>query len=584
MKSKLRFILPILFVFFSFFLFLRATDRTIAPLDFYRVYPFLYEQGNAAKTHSSYLKDINDVYLPWKFYLSEYRPGQCSAKVENKQGSIIVQGIHLPGNACYPLSSVRSNLLADIFFPLRLFVDFFAAYDLSYFLLLSAIFFSCGWFFSLLFPSSAWFLAAAFTASFPLARELQFDGLSQCWPYIFLSLGCAFSGMKAEKRALAFVFLLASVFFLFIGLWRSTLQGLGLLPFFWGLALLFYGPGPWKKRLAVCCAVLPFALALGIYAYVDSMQIFFLFQDRFLVETPVSFVYLRRAVAYFFSWGQFFFGELLTGFNTLDLSKSIRPLGARDHYSYDGASFFLQPYLAICLAWFVFCEWKDIGWRASKPLRILFAAIAIDFLVSVSPLYRLFYFRFHQWWMLFSVLIFLGSCEIDLRKIPTRIYLWSVAALFSFCQLAAIAGHFSAGFLLDLLGRQGVLGFEVGAWESRMERWIWRAHGLEFYALVFWVASLLVFYIYRSHARFAPTALLISGLALNTFHFNWPHSTKIFIDVRNALVRISPETVILPKDPEHPPTPHPQNLWLLVNKPAVPVHESLAVPAREGEK
>lgn len=574
-------ILPFLTLAAAFGLVI-ASSRTIAPLDFYRVYPFLYEKGNAASTHSSYLKDINDVYLPWKYYLSEYSPGSCVAEVKGASGSISMPGVDLPGGDCYPLDSVRSNLRSDIFFPLRNLLSFFVSYDLSYFLLLAAVLFSSAWFFGFLFPDRSWLLASAITASFPIARELQFDGLSQCWPYMFLSLGSAFAALRQERRSRAFAASLCSAAFLFLAIWRSTLQGLGMLPFFWGLTLLLYGPGRWRVRLCLALAILPIAMSFGLVWYWNSIQVFYLFQDRFLVENPVSWVYLRRAAAWIFSWGNFLFGELLTGFNTLDLSKSIRPLGARDHYSYDGASFFLQPVLGFFLFWNLFMEWKEKG-LGSNPLRIFAVATLLDFLISVSPLYRLFYFRFHQWWALLSILMFFGMTGIEASRVRLSRYFWAFASVFLICQAAAIWGRAKSEFLLAQLGRQGVLGFEVGVWESRLDRWISRAHALEFYGVMFWLSAILVFLLLRGRyaQRFAPAALLAAGLVLNVFHFNKPHPTAVFSEVISALRDASPTTKFEPKDPEHPPTPHPQNLWLFVNKIANPVHESLAVPAKE---
>lgn len=559
---------------------------TVAPVEILRIYPELYQVGDARRLHSAYLKDIVDVYLPWKFYLSEYSPDACEFKLAYRGRDFHLDGVRLPGGECYPLKAVRHHIYWDIFFPLRKLLGFFAAYDLSLWLFLGFFFGGALAFFAHLSqrlnlaPWATWFSAASLTGSFPVAREWQFDGPILGLPFLFFSLAAflrSFSGNISRRRSFAWQAVSAGL--LFLALFRTTPQGLGIYLMIYLFTLLIWARQWSARALWAICWIGGIATLGALWAHRDGLILFLHGARGFVPDGNFGygFVFVRRTGAFLSSIANFIAGDLLWGFNTIDFTKVFRPLGAREFFSYDGANFFLNPLCSVVsITGLVF-------FRRSLPRPLwlgVVAALALSYLVVITPLYNLLYFRFHQWWLAitFSItsawlLSVIGAS--DRRKLiqPALSLLTVVVLALAF----SLVVEMRKGQIMAALGSDGLLGFEAGFWESRFAAWMARARFSDFYSLAY--LALGAFSLWAIHkgwkAAFAPLALG-SGIALNILYFNLPQDPQPFWQMIERLKTPSQNT-------QSALTRHRKagNLKLLLNQWPAQIRESLESP-RQG--
>jgi hypothetical protein len=584
MRVRVYLLAPLIALGLVFF-YLTSQKASLAPLENYKVFHFLYGPGLAKEVRTSYLKDITDVYLPWKIYLSQGKPNSCKSLVEVRGRKVSIDGITLPDGKCYPLDGVRSNISVDALWILDDWLSFFPAYDLSYLLLLAAIYLSALIFFGGVIGrlgTGAGFFAALFAFSFPLARELQFDGLSQCWPFLLVSVFALHRSFSEEKVRILWLGL--SSLLLLVGIWRSTLQGMGMWLLLWAafaILIIWLHRGSEKKRalLLLLGSIVPVGI-ISVWMNFPALAVFFSDANRFLPEQSMGAmeVALRRLAALMFSWGNFFYGDLLNGFNTIDLSKSIRPLGGRESFSYDGNAFFTLPFLALFFACCVASEIKK-GFSHSLPLKILTAAVVFDILISLSPAYRILYLRFHQWWCLLIVLWF---CAYRWRDRPLikgkHLFIFS-ASVFLSLQMVAFFLDWNRDWFLARVGREGVLGFEPGVWEARLDAWISRARVMDYYSSVYWFSLIVMWVLYRYRMNRALfLSVCVFSMGLNTFHLNFPQNQKLLGQLLEKLKAEEPSFSV----PAGFPGPiHKQNLWLMVGKTPRNIHESLSIVLKE---
>jgi 4-amino-4-deoxy-L-arabinose transferase-like glycosyltransferase len=576
MKLSLIAVLSPVLLLFAVFLITVSSGRTIVPLDIYQISHQLYQPGNAKKVHNSYMTDTLDVLLPWKFYLYEYKPAVCMTEVgSEKWGVSNISGVLLPQGFCYPLMAVRPNLFLDSLTFLSKWTSFFSAYDFSYFILLSSLFFSA--LFCFYFWAEGHFLGAAVPAtlaltSFPVARELEHDGLILAIPYFFLALGSLIKGVKDKK---AWVIVLAFAF-LAIAVMRSTLQAYAILFLLFGLFAFLWLPKLDRKTLIFGLFCLVVCFAICFWWNLPAIRVFLSQAPEFIPEkgVPPLLAFVKRAVAWCFSIGHTLFGPLIFSFDTVDFYKVVGNLGARDYPSYDGSSVFLGPTITfLFLLTFTGVFKTKLSNQDKKIFKVFLLCLGIDFIVCVSPLYRLLYFRFHQWWLLLSMLLAISSFlrhernfNIDKTKLFKSIgFALLVAIVFYLLVLV------SKSFLLQKFDHQGVLGFESGTWEVRVNKWMRRIIFTDYYSVAFLAFGIAGVWLYlKKKWNLLMFVLALSGLALTTFHFNFPQKIEHFEKYRAALA-------VRPWSLEGPGRPMRENNMLLVNKPVAHIYESLTI-------
>lgn len=550
------------------------------PLDLYMVSQQLYREGEAKKIKNSYIADIVEIYLPWKYYLAQYpeRIG-CEAQIKGKVATSISPGVKLPQGECYPLQAVHHYIFTDLYFPLRILFSLFAAYDLSYLGLLLAIYISFFYFFKqisvFIFSGRKTELhfiaigAALATFSFPVARDLQYDGLSQSLPFLLISLGI-FCRYRQEEN---FFSLCASILFLFFAITRSSLQALGFCLLFWVTFNLVWHFNFIKERssrvvyagMGVTCALLS-----GLYFHRLGILVFLNQSQSFLPQNgvPVLVQVIKRFCGLLFSWAEFLLGPNLFSFDTVDFSKILNPMGAREYFSYDGNSFFIHPMVSILFLGFVVgaLTKRDFRWRGWK---ILIWIVVVDAAIILLPTYKIFYFRFHQWWMLtnLSLLVLMMFENLDHFRIPWKSIVFGVVGL----VFLGIMAHLQSEKLLFAMAGKGKLGFEAGFWEHRLNTWIARLMLQDFISWAFWLSGITGLFLVQKKQNYLVLILIVfSGLYLNTFHYNSIQS----IDPYDTFVNYMKDHSVGDWK-EKPGIELAPNVNLLVDKPVSSLYESL---------
>jgi hypothetical protein len=94
----------------------------------------------------------------------------------------------------------------------------------------------------------------------------------------------------------------------------------------------------------------------------------------------------------------------------------------------------------------------------------------------------------------------------------------------------------SKSFLLQKFDHQGVLGFESGTWEVRVNKWMRRIIFTDYYSVAFLAFGIAGVWLYlKKKWNLLMFVLALSGLALTTFHFNFPQKIEHFEKYRAAL-------------------------------------------------
>ena len=578
--------------------------KTIAPVSFYLAASGLYEMGYFQKIPNHYISDIVNQFIPEKYYLTQLHPSACRTKVTCCDGfQQPTWGVTLPQGFCYPLGGVRPYIAQDSILFFAKFFSFFTAYGLSYLFLLLSLFFSVFYLFYEMLnihriaeKENLLGLAALgstlFVTSFPVARDLQFDSLAQSFPFFALFLGVFLRA--CHKKRLSLVLLAAA--FLYFCILRSTLQDV-LINAMLAVAiiLLFFRELLFSalKRirfLGVILIGLAAAGGLGILYHLPSITIFLISPKRFIVNRPLSvsqFIF-RRSMGYLFSVIQFFFGEFFSSFETLDPSKALGLLGAQEYFSYDWNSFFLNPAVSICFfAVFIALLSKRSGSKLSAKqksiLKITICGTLIDYLLILTPLYRYIYFRFHAFFcvLLFTFLFLAFVADLQRDWFRRRL---------GFLSFIIVAGLVFTGvwflghqeFLLSkVLGAspfdetsiyKGTFGFDPGFWPSHVAAYARRLSFLDFYSLGFLATSLCSVFLFRKrYVPFLIPLVAISGILLNTFHYNYPQPIDPFY---TFLKKVEADPSILEPSTRKGFSLY-ENSKLMLNLPPRQVHESL---------
>ncbi len=556
--------IPLLFLVASFATVI-SLHKTIAPVDIYTLKAPLYSPGNALKVKNTYLTDINEVYLPWKYYLYAFHPQTCVTLVTSRFMTTTMSGVLLPQGICYPLDGVRLYLFKDIFWPLTKFLDFFTAYDLSYLLSLIFIYLAALFFFSCLLgenPLAITLCSATLTTSFPIARDLQYEGLSQTLPLLMISLGLSLLALRRKN-----IFLLGASFVtLFLSTTRSSLQSLGFIYlFFFVFCVCWFWPEIKKagrKFMQLSFIGLFLAVFFSCWYHQQAIQLFLSESQKFLPtsQSPFGLQLFKRIVAFLFSSAQFFLGDFLFSFNTIDFSKILGNLGTRDYFSYDGNNFFANPLVAFYMSITLF------NWKKLKHFPVAWIVI-VDFLVFASPIYRILYFRFHQWWMLINILLVFGFVfKEDIKPFANmRKNAVAVGTFMIFLGCMFFILTLGKTTILAKIGQGGTMGFEKGFWPLHLERFVMRVSLRDYYSLIFlgtaiggaWLAN-------KKWNRSLIGLITASGLVLNIFFYNFPQNRKVFFDYKEVLMRT----------PDIKSNGH-DNVNLLINRPARQIYESL---------
>lgn len=565
------------------FTFLIATNRTILPLDIFDLADFRYEQGNAKQIKNSYTVDLVGQYLPWKYYLIEGQPKPCDwPHAKNRR---IIDGIELPQGDCYPLEAVRANIYFDSIYIFSKFSTFFTAYNLSYLaLLLFFLAIAIGSFREFFRSNSGSdlernflpiLLGVAFVGSFPVARELQYDGPVAGIPFLLLASALGYRELQKDRN---WILLFAVGIFLSLAMVKATLQSLALYPIIFSLVLgmIWIQTERSIKTLGPYFLVMILSLIPAIFHYRDSIELFLQGTAVFLPDKDLSSlrIVFNRALAVFFAMVNFFTGDLFFSFDTIDFSKIVGELGTRERYSYDGVSFFSHFFVAI-LALVVFKGVKTNN--KLKKQSLLFLSFVL--LIVFSPLHKIVYFRALQWSALFFVfvLIALNGKNINWERFR-RVSFILLGIIGGACLVAGVLSNLTEETILAQLegANRGLLSFESGFWCYRFSEWQERVFGMDIYVWVFFVSSIsivvLTKQIHQAGARFAVLMILtISTLLLNTFHYNPPHKTDGFSSVLESIERN-------PRDKRVKQIFYfPENINLLVGQPARRIDESLAI-------
>jgi hypothetical protein len=577
MKNKIYLFIPALIIVASY-LIVNVQDKTIIPVDIFKITPELYQPGNGLLVHNHYLLDYAKLYLPWKFYLAEGHPLKCVTETEGPFHIKNVSGVIFPGGYCYPLSAVRSYTQFDSVYFFSPFTSFFTAYNLSYLFATVFFYFSFCFFFWCFFyseseiDSQGYFLISllsALTATcFTFARDLQSDGLSQCMPYVAVGLGFVKLSFKKSK-----FFVFGAGIFLFLGIIRSSLQALGFCPlFFFLFASLWIFREELKQKSVIALNLLSIGLAtgFGVLFNISSLDIFLSRIHKFVPTTAVSAPLAagKKIIVLGFSILQFLFGDLISSFSTIDFSKALGSLGARDYLSYDWTTFFINPLVSLFFILALFSTREN----RKRILMLLLPVFSIDIIVLLLPTYRILYFRFHQWWLITNFLYVMG---IFVRErgfaFSSRRSIIKVMGLF----LVIILGLYllvsiNQDQLIARLGRGGMLGFEPGYWDVHVHNLLRLLSFRSSYPWIFVLSFSSLFFINRNLKAGALVLVTLSGLLLNTFFINFPQSTQPFYDYQRALKEKSP---ISSRGMSFE-----DNVKLFVNEKPCTFYESLEIP------
>lgn len=576
-KNLLFYLFPtILFLTFSW---KSLGNKTIAPLDLYGVSKDLYQSGGARQIENGFLTDIADQFLPWKYYLTQYNPKSCQSRGYGETDWLI-DGILLPQGLCYPLGGSRPYTMRDSIRPLARVFSFFTAYNFSYFFSLCFLYFACFFFFREFLKRESdnnelngvlsILGAILFSGSYIVARDLQADGMSQAIPYLLISL--LFFSKSLRSNTVPFT--LMSFFFLFYASVKSSIQ---ILPFsflFWTLFVIvwFYKElnGFTLKKWFSCIALGTLALLASLYVHWPSLTMFQALQSGYLIQSQESIVVItaKKLAALILSYGHFVFGDLIFAFDTVDFSKSIGNLGARDGTTYDYLTYFVNPWFGFAFTALVFQKIRTKEFDNVSRRLIWF--LVIDVIVVLSPIYRIVYLRFHDWWMLtITILTLLSFCSRETKAINIK---YCVPIFILGLTLMAGVVYIKFDYILAGLEGRGTFGFESGYWSWRMEKWLHRISLRDGYSWGYWLSAAFGgYFLWKKEFRKLVILSAVFALTLTTFRVNSFHSVNHFVRLQERLMNI--ENTI--QDNAVPGRKMESNVFLFVNKPTPWIYESL---------
>jgi len=587
---------------------------SIFPTDTYGAYKGWYERGNAAKVTNHYSLDINLIYFPWKYYLATHSDADVSCETSAPRLTLGHQGVKLPDGSCFPLATSRHYTVLDPRRCLEKALPFFVGYDLGYLLLGITVWLSV--------LTALWRMqfglvpvvlgAAVSLGSFWLSKELQYDQYSFPVPFLYLAMACLVGAEKGRVPkwryglfgGLALLALLA-----------TSLQGILLCGLGFAIVLIgyFVARGRPRYRDFWLWVLLAAAIAYGVAIWLISPSIgAFLDQSQRYVSVtgPLQelILILRRAILPVLILVMIPSGSMLGSFDTIDPWKILGSFGGREYVSvdtltnYNGSLYALLLIFVGLFTWQNYKTWRGL-WR-SPALRFWVVCFGLAWLVCVLPTYKIVYFRLMQFILGLGAPIFAAfALEQLLRIRPQRLFgsykllvvgwvsLWGMLWMSSW----AVKASGVKAIVLTKLGQGGILGFELGFWEQRYQRFAARLSLQDHYAITLLCVQLLLLLVLYGYLRWAHRPrhksssgaawvtglivlqlILIGDSAFHTWIWNQPQPVRTAWIVQNPYwQRFGVEGLTQPS-PDNAPTPAPNFLILYGYRPPS-FYESLSV-------
>ncbi|MCC6277858.1 MAG: hypothetical protein IT289_08100 [Oligoflexia bacterium] len=571
MKSKIIWIFPS--ILFVVFVLLSIKELTLTPVDLFLTSPELYKPGAAQKVNNTFVTDVADVLVPWKFYLSANQNISCDGVIHSRLGTFAFEGVKLPQGLCYPWEWTRPYSRWDSFWLTSRFVGFFDALNWSQFFLLTFFYFSSVFFFSHLLPASAESRLAVLgavllTTSQAVTRDLQYDVFVASMGFMMLAVGCLFRSDAGKKSNWLFLSwgLLTAAFA------KTSIQGVVIVTLM-VLALLIIQKG-WPYVVEVLKRS-PFPIALVLvflfFYFKGSGIIFLSYPSEFLPSGSQNFLVLeaKKTLAFGQSILTAIWGPILWSFDSLDPFKLYGGFGGREYPSYDNIVVILGP-VGAALG-LLLINLRAI--RFGTKWRII---LAISLVLILTPAYRYLYFRFHQWWISMMIVALVleslvseshSESERPIKRVGFLAALVMVVPL-----ILAFFGNLYEPQLRHALVGKGIFGFETGYWDQRLATAMARWKLANFWSWL-WIGSMvLTWYLHKAKKLNGLVVLAtLSGLGASTFYYNRPQSRVPFELYRTAEIR----TPTLGADLNG--RRFPPNIGLLRNQPVAGIYDSLTV-------
>nr|WP_290223224.1 hypothetical protein [Trichocoleus desertorum] len=592
---------------------------SIFPTDTYSAYKGWYQPGNAARVTNHYSLDINFIYFPWKFYLASHAPEAITCQTSAPPLTLGHRGVTLPDKSCFPLATSRPYTVLDPRRWLERVLPFFLAYDLGYLLLASLV-----WLATLI---TLWRMKFALVpivlgatvslGTFWLSKELQYDQYSLPVPFLYLAIACL---VGAEKHYLPhWRYGLFSVLVLLV-LLSTSLQGILLCGVVFAIVLLSYFVARgwpryrdlqfWLRFLfaaAIAYGIVIFLISPSIAAFLDQSQ-------RYITATnPLQELLLssKRALLPFLILITIPTAGLLGSFDTIDPWKVLGWFGGREYVSIDTLTNYCGSLYAVLLVLVSLLTWQKHktlkGLVRSPALRFWLTSFGLSWLLCVLPTYKFVYFRLIQFTLGLGAPIFVALAleELAHYQMPKLLMvgfkkltiLWGTLWIALWLMAQIVQTEILKTLVISKLGQGGVLGFEIGFWEQRYQRFVDRLSVKDNYALTLFAVQLILglsLYLYILYYHRKPsqpktvtwvlTLLMLQGVMVvdgvwHTWNWNTPQQVQTDWIVSSLYWREMGVSGLAQPSRYNEPTPPPNFLILYGDRPPF-FYESLNVDRR----